>query len=74
LAVAFVSLGVITAFVAGIAALVAGQPWWIALAAYAGVGTLTVILLAAAHVAASALAPLLARLSGAHTAPAGRGN
>lgn len=38
----FALVGTFTATIAGVSALVMGQPWWIGLASYAGAGMLTV--------------------------------
>jgi hypothetical protein len=74
LPIVFISFGVITAFATGIATLATGHSWWVALGAYAGIGMLTVITLAAAHLAAGALAPFFTRLGGTHITPVSRGN
>lgn len=42
----FALAGIFTATIAGVAALVMGQPWWIGLASYAAAGMLTVFALA----------------------------
>lgn len=42
----FALAGIFTATVAGITALMMGQPWWIGLASYIGTGMLTVFVLA----------------------------
>lgn len=42
----FALAGTFTATIAGVTALVMGQPWWIGLASYVGVGMLTVFALA----------------------------
>lgn len=42
----FALAGTFTATIAGVTALVMGQPWWIGLASYVTAGMLTVLLLA----------------------------
>lgn len=42
----FALAGIFTATVAGVTALIMGQPWWIGLASYIGTGMLTVFVLA----------------------------
>ena len=42
----FALAGTFTATIAGITALIMGQPWWIGLASYISVGMLTVFVLA----------------------------
>jgi putative flippase GtrA len=42
----FALAGIFTATVAGVTALIMGQPWWIGLVSYIGTGMLTVFILA----------------------------
>lgn len=42
----FALVGSFSATIAGLMAMIAGQPWWIGLASYIGAGTLTVSVLA----------------------------
>lgn len=53
----FALAGTFTATVAGITALIMGQPWWIGLASYIGVGMVTVFVLAVFAAFALKMAP-----------------
>jgi hypothetical protein len=49
LALALVSLSVIAALAAAVAAFVAGQPWWVVFGAYAGSGLSAMVAFTATH-------------------------
>lgn len=60
----FALAGTFTATIAGITALIMGQPWWIGLASYIGVGMLTVFVLAVFAAFALKTAPRKTEVAG----------